>query len=48
MTNIDFDHPDYYESIEDVFTAFQSLAHQVKKAIFAYGDDVYLRKLQWS
>lgn len=46
MTNIDFDHPDYYESIEDVFTAFQSLAHQVKKAIFAYGDDDYLRKLQ--
>lgn len=46
MTNIDFDHPDYYESIEDVFMAFQSLAQQVKKAIFAYGDDVYLRKLQ--
>lgn len=46
MTNIDFDHPDYYESIEDVFSAFQSLAHQVKKAIFAYGDDAYLRKLQ--
>ena len=46
MTNIDFDHPDYYESIEDVFSAFQTMAHQVKKAIFAYGDDVYLRKLQ--
>lgn len=46
MTNIDFDHPDYYESIEDVFSAFQSMASNVKKAIFAYGDDYYLRKLQ--
>lgn len=46
MTNIDFDHPDYYESIDDVFAAFQSMAVQVKKGIFAYGDDVNLRKLQ--
>ena len=46
MTNIDFDHPDYYKSIEDVFNAFQSMAHQVKKGIFAYGDDAYLRKLE--
>ncbi|HGF7540013.1 TPA: UDP-N-acetylmuramate--L-alanine ligase [Enterococcus hirae] len=46
MTNIDFDHPDYYTSIDDVFTAFQSMANQVKKAIFAYGDDAYLRNLE--
>lgn len=46
MTNIDFDHPDYYESIEDVFSAFQTMATQVKKGIFAYGDDKYLRKLE--
>ena len=46
MTNIDFDHPDYYISIDDVFTAFQTMAGQVKKAIFAYGDDAYLRKLK--
>ncbi|EPH96851.1 MULTISPECIES: UDP-N-acetylmuramate--L-alanine ligase [unclassified Enterococcus] len=46
MTNIDFDHPDYYTSIEDVFTAFQKMASQVKKGIFAYGDDPYLRKLE--
>lgn len=46
MTNIDFDHPDYYHSIEDVFSAFQSMAHQVKKGIFAYGDDAFLRKLE--
>ena len=46
MTNIDFDHPDYYKSIEDVFSAFQTMAHQVKKGIFAYGDDKYLRQLE--
>lgn len=46
MTNIDFDHPDYFKSIDDVFEAFQTLANQVKKGIFAYGDDEYLRKLK--
>ncbi|MGO3731590.1 MAG: UDP-N-acetylmuramate--L-alanine ligase [Vagococcus sp.] len=46
MTNIDFDHPDYYKSIDDVFDAFQSFGSQVKKGIVAFGDDVYLRKLK--
>ncbi|EOI01765.1 UDP-N-acetylmuramate-L-alanine ligase [Enterococcus moraviensis ATCC BAA-383] len=46
MTNIDFDHPDYFKSIEDVYSAFQKMAEQVKKGIFAYGDDKYLRQLK--
>jgi UDP-N-acetylmuramate--alanine ligase len=46
MTNIDFDHPDYYASIDDVFQAFQEMALQVKKGIFAYGDDEQLQKIQ--
>ncbi|USS86755.1 UDP-N-acetylmuramate--L-alanine ligase [Fructilactobacillus cliffordii] len=46
MTNIDFDHPDYYTGIDDVFNAFQTFAGHVKKGIFAWGDDPYLRKLQ--
>lgn len=45
MTNIDYDHPDYYQSIEDVYQAFQTFASQVKKGIFAYGDDEYLRQI---
>ncbi|MGX7014547.1 UDP-N-acetylmuramate--L-alanine ligase [Vagococcus silagei] len=45
MTNIDFDHPDYYESIDDVYDAFQNFGSQVKKGIVAFGDDEYLRKL---
>lgn len=46
MTNIDFDHPDYYKDIEDVFDAFQSMALQVKKAIVACGDDEHLQKIK--
>ena len=46
MTNIDFDHPDYFANIEDVYSAFQSLALQVKKAIIACGDDEYLQRIQ--
>src|SRR5690625_3599192 len=39
MTNIDFDHPDYFTSIEDVFDAFQSMAVLVNKGIIAGGED---------
>jgi len=46
MTNIDFDHPDYFANIDDVFSAFQEMAIQVKKGIFAYGDDEHLQKIQ--
>ncbi len=43
MTNIDFDHPDYFKNVEDVYSAFQEMAMQVKKAIIACGDDEYLQ-----
>ncbi|MTV82623.1 UDP-N-acetylmuramate--L-alanine ligase [Secundilactobacillus folii] len=46
MTNIDFDHPDYYKDINDVFDAFQTFANQVSKGIFAWGDDKNLRRLK--
>ncbi|XJZ26515.1 UDP-N-acetylmuramate--L-alanine ligase [Bacillota bacterium Lsc_1132] len=46
MTNIDFDHPDYFANIDDVFSAFQEIALQVKKGIFAWGDDEHLQKIQ--
>jgi UDP-N-acetylmuramate--alanine ligase len=48
MTNIDFDHPDYFKDVEDVFDAFQSMANQVKKAIIACGDDQYLPHIKAS
>lgn len=46
MTNIDFDHPDYFADIEDVFKAFEEMAQQVKKCIIACGDDPYLQRIQ--
>jgi len=46
MTNIDFDHPDYFANIDDVFSAFQEIAWKVKRGIIAYGDDEYLQKIQ--
>ncbi|MBH0230181.1 UDP-N-acetylmuramate--L-alanine ligase [Halobacillus yeomjeoni] len=46
MTNIDFDHPDYFSSVEDVFQAFQEMAKQVKKGIIACGDDEHLQHIQ--
>ncbi|MEB7659241.1 UDP-N-acetylmuramate--L-alanine ligase [Staphylococcus xylosus] len=46
MTNIDFDHPDYFKDVDDVFNAFQEMAQNVKKAIIAWGDDEYLQKIE--
>ncbi|GFH41457.1 UDP-N-acetylmuramate--L-alanine ligase [Lactococcus hodotermopsidis] len=45
ITNIDFDHPDYFTGIADVFDAFQTYASQITKGIFVYGGDKYLQKL---
>lgn len=45
ITNIDFDHPDYFTSIDDVFDAFNAYAKQVQKALFIFGEDDYLRRI---
>ncbi|HEM3491581.1 TPA: UDP-N-acetylmuramate--L-alanine ligase [Streptococcus suis] len=45
ITNIDFDHPDYFTSLEDVFNAFNDYAKQVKKALFVFGEDEQLRRI---
>lgn len=46
MTNIDFDHPDYFADVDDVFDAFQEMAYKVKKCIIACGDDEQLQRIQ--
>lgn len=46
MTNIDFDHPDYFKDLEDVMEAFNQMAMQVKKAIVACGDDHHLQQIK--
>lgn len=45
ITNIDFDHPDYFTSVDDVFNAFNDYAKQVEKGLFLYGEDQYLRNI---
>ncbi|MER0123540.1 UDP-N-acetylmuramate--L-alanine ligase [Streptococcus sp. ZJ93] len=45
ITNIDFDHPDYFTSLEDVFQAFDDYAKQVQKGLFVYGEDEQLRRI---
>lgn len=45
ITNIDFDHPDYFTSLEDVFSAFDDYAKQIKKGLFVYGEDEQLRRI---
>ena len=39
ITNIDFDHPDYFSGLEDVVNAFEGFASQAKKGIIICGDD---------
>lgn len=46
ITNVDFDHPDFYQSIDQVFDAMQKFANQTRKAVVACGEDDYLRKLE--
>ena len=45
ITNVDFDHPDYFQNIDDVASAFQDYAQNIKKGIFVFGEDPYLRKI---
>lgn len=46
ITNIDFDHPDYYTDIDDVVAAFEQFAHQVGKGLIACGDDPYMDQIE--
>lgn len=45
ITNIDFDHPDYFRSIDDVVDAFTDMAKQANKGVIAYGGDEYVRDM---
>lgn len=45
VTNIDFDHPDYFSGIQDVKQAFQQMIQQVKKYLVICGDDPNIRSI---
>lgn len=46
ITNIDFDHVDYFKDIDDVIDAYQSYANSALKMIIACGDDPYTHSLE--
>lgn len=45
ITNIDFDHVDYFKDINDVINAYQEYINKVNKMIIACGDDDLVRTL---
>lgn len=45
ITNVELDHVDYYNGIEDYCSAFEAFANQVKKGIVLFGDDENVRML---
>lgn len=47
ITNIELDHVDYYKSLDDYISAFQSFVHQVSRACVIFGDDPYLPHLDY-
>ncbi|ALB29196.1 MULTISPECIES: UDP-N-acetylmuramate--L-alanine ligase [Companilactobacillus] len=47
ITNIDFDHPDYFfGGINDVVDAFESEARKTKKGIFIWGEDAHAKTIK--
>lgn len=47
ITNIELDHVDYYKDMDDYLDAFQSFIHQIKKHAIIFGDDPYLKDLDY-
>lgn len=47
FTNIDFDHPDFFSSIDSVKNAFQKFAKQLSSSgvLIANGDDIEIKKI---
>lgn len=45
LTNIDFDHADYYKDIDDVKNAYEEFLRQCDDKIIACGDDLNIRSI---
>ncbi|MBR2833161.1 MAG: UDP-N-acetylmuramate--L-alanine ligase [Bacilli bacterium] len=46
ITNIELDHVDYFENIDDVIDAFREYADNTEKMVIACGDDQYTHALE--
>ncbi len=45
ITNIEWDHVDYYKTFADYLLAFEEFANQIENAVLIFGDDENSRKL---
>lgn len=48
ITSIDYDHSDYYKTIDEVINAYQDFADNAEKMVIACGDDQYTHSLEVS
>jgi len=48
ITNVDFDHPDYFKGLEDVKDAFQSFSSQTRKKVMVCGDDMEAKSISYT
>lgn len=46
ITNIDYDHPDYFSGIDDVLDAFNDFAGNTNKNVIVCGDDINTSRLK--
>ena len=46
ITNIDYDHMDYFKDINDIISAYQEFANKASKMVIACGDDKYTHLLE--
>lgn len=45
ITNLEWDHVDYFETDQDYLNAFEEFANQTSKVVLLFGDDLNARKL---
>lgn len=45
ITNIDYEHIDYYKTMDNLRASFLQFAFQTKEKVFGWGDDAYIKKL---
>lgn len=46
ITNIDFDHPDYFVDLDDVCDAFEQMASRTRKQLVVCGDDPQIQAMR--
>lgn len=45
ITNLEWDHVDYFKTVDDYLSAFEEFANQIKNTVLVFGDDPYAHQL---